>query len=360
MVIRRKFTLLVAILSVLTLIIAGCGGGSSDSSGDGGGSGGGSGELNLFIWSEYMPESVIQKFEEETGIKVNYNYYSSNEEMLAKISAGASGFDIAVASDYMVEVMQQQELLEEINRDNIPNIENLGEEFLYPDYDPEGKYSVIYMWGNVIIAVNEDKVTKEIDSYEDLWDPEFENSLVVLDDQRVLIGIANKIQGESMNATDPAVLEKSKELLRELLPNVKAFDSDSPKTLLVNGEAVAGIVWGGEAYLAEKENSAIKTVIPSEGTNLWYDNFVIPKGASNKENAEKFIDFVLRPEISAEITADFPYANPNVAAHELIDDDVLNHPAVYGTPELNERSEKFKDIGEAILEYDRVWSEVKQ
>lgn len=357
MKIKRKFTLLIAILSAITLIIAGCGG--SDS-GSGGSSGGDSGELNLFIWSEYMPESVIQKFEEETGIKVNYNYYSSNEEMLAKISAGATGFDIAVASDYMVEVMVKQGLLEEINRDNIPNLENLDEQFLTPDYDPEGKYSVIYMYGNVIIAVNTDKVSKEIDSFEDLWDPEFENSLVVLDDQRVLIGIANKIQGESMNSTDSAVLEGSKELLLDLLPNIKAYDSDSPKTLLVNGEATAGIVWGAEAYLAEQENPAIQTVVPSEGTNLWFDNFVIPEGAPNKENAEKFIDFILKPEISAEITADFPYANPNVAAHELIDSDILEHPSVYGTPELNERSEQFIDIGEALLEYDRVWSEVKQ
>ncbi|GIN21579.1 hypothetical protein J1TS3_27130 [Siminovitchia fordii] len=211
-----------------------------------------------------------------------------------------------------------------------------------------------------MIAINEDTVKKEVTSFEDLWDSEFKNSLVVLDDQRILIGIGNKLQGESMNATDPKVIQKSKELLMDLLPNIKAFDSDSPKTMLVNGEAKAGIVWGAEAYLAEKENPSIKTVLPNEGSNIWMDNFVIPVGAPNKKNAEAFIDFILKPEISAQIIEDFPYANPNRAAHELIDEDIMTHPAVYSNEEFLKKSDIFKDIEDAILEYDRAWSEIKQ
>lgn len=337
----------------------GCG---SDSAGGKSGKSGGSssGELNLFIWSEYMPHEIIKQFEKETGIKVNYNVYSSNEEMLAKLSAGATGYDLSVASDYMVEIMQKQDLLDPVEKENLANLSNLDPQYLDQKFDPGNKYSIPYMWGNVAIAVNEDKVKEEVTSFEDLWKPEFKNSLVVLDDQRILIGIGNKLQGESMNATDSKVIQKSKDLLLELLPNIKAYDSDSPKTLLVNGEAKAGIVWGAEAYLAEKENPSIKTVLPSEGSNIWMDNFVIPKGSPNKENAQAFIDFILEPEVSAKIIEDFPYANPNAEAHKLIDEDILNHPAVYSDEEFLENSEIFVDIEDAIVEYDRVWSEIKQ
>lgn len=354
---KHLFILILALL--IGTFLAGCG--KSNTSGNEDGEGGkGSGELNLFIWSEYMPDSILKQFEEETGIKVNYNVYSSNEEMLAKISAGAAGYDVSVASDYMVEIMKKQDLLEKIDRENITNFDNLDPDLLNMDYDPGNEYSIPYMWGNVVIAINKDTVKKDVTSYEDLWDPEFKNSLVVLDDQRVLIGVGNKLQGESMNSTDSKVIQKSKDLLVELLPNIKAYDSDSPKTMLVNGEAKAGIVWGAEAYLAEMENPSIQTVLPDEGTNIWFDNFVIPAGAPNKENAEAFIDFILKPEISAQIIEDFPYANPNKAAHELIDEEIMSHPAVYSNEEFLEKSEVFRDIEDAILEYDRVWSEIKQ
>jgi spermidine/putrescine-binding protein len=355
---KKRMGLLI-FMFIVSAIISGCGGNKS-SGGSNEDSKGKDNELNLFIWSEYMPERVIKQFEKETGIKVNYNVYSSNEEMLAKISAGAVGYDISVASDYMVEIMLKQKLLEPINKDNIPNLKNLDGQFLGQSFDPGNEYSVPYMWGNVVIAVNKDQVKKDVKGFQDLWDPEFKNSLVVLDDQRILIGIGNKLQGESMNATDPEVIQKSKDILMDLLPNIKAYDSDSPKTMLTNGEAKAGIVWGAEAYLAEKENPAVETVLPQEGTNLWMDNFVIPKGAPNKRNAETFIDFILRPEVSAEISKDFPYANPNKAAQELIDEDILKHPAVYSPEDFLKKSEYFTDIEDAIKEYDRVWSEIKQ
>lgn len=362
----KKGTLsaLSALILLLGVIVSACGGNdTAGQAGAGEDSSNGeeelSGEFNLFIWSEYMPDFVIKQFEEETGITVNYNMYSSNEEMVAKISAGASGYDIAVGSDYMVEIMIKQGLLEPIDKSNIPNLENLDEDFLDQAFDPGNEYSIPYMWGNVAIAVNTDLVDQDVTGYKDLWDPAFENSLVVLDDQRNLIGIANKLQGESMSATDPDVLEKSKELLMELKPNIKAFDSDSPKTLLINGEAAAGIVWGTEAHLAKQENPAIEAVLPEEGSNIWMDNFVIPAGAPNKRNAEAFIDFVLRPDVSADITKDFPYANPNKAAHEFIDEDVLNDPVIYSPEEFLEKSEFHQDIGDVILEYDRIWSEFK-
>lgn len=318
------------------------------------------GELNLFNWSEYMPDSVIKKFEKEYGVKVNYSTYSSNDEMLAKINAGASGYDIAVGTDYMVEIMRNEELLEPINHDNITNLHNIDDQFLDKSFDPGNEFSVPYMWGGAFIAYNKDTVDTLITSYKDLWKPEFKNSLVVLDDQRVMLGIANKMQGESMSSVDPKVIEKSKELLIDLLPNIKAFDSDTQKTMLLNGEAKAGIVWGAEAYLAYRENPAIETVLPEEGMYLGIDCFIIPKAAPNKRTAEAFIDFVLRPEISAEITEDFPYSNPNKKAHELIGDEIMQHPAVNPPDEELEKGEFLKDLGKAVLDYDRAWSEIKQ
>jgi len=318
-----------------------------------------SGELNVFNWSEYLPASVIQKFEEEYKVKLNYSTYSSNEEMLAKLSVSSGNYDIAVASDYMVDLMRKQGLLEEIDFSHIPNIKNIGAEFLNKPFDPEGKLSVPYMWGNVVIAVNTDKVKVPIESYRDLWRPELRNSLVVLDDSRTLIGIANKLQGKSMSETDPQVLEKTRQMLIELKPNIKAFDSDSPKTMLATGEATVGVVWGAEASLARRENPAVKTVLPKEGMQLWQDNFVIPKGAKNKRLAEEFINFILRPEISAEISKDFPYANPNIAAHELIDKEILEDPAVYPPSEELAKGEYLIDLGQAAVEFDRIWSEIK-
>ncbi|VEF46317.1 extracellular solute-binding protein [Bacillus freudenreichii] len=352
-------------LLLTSTVLAGCGGKSPPESQEASGEAGGgevqiTGELNLFNWSEYMPDSVIEKFEKEYGVKVNYSTYSSNDEMLAKINAGASGYDIAVGTDYMVEIMRKEGLLDPINLDNITNLNNIDDQFLNKSFDPGNEYSIPYMWGGAFIAYNKDAVDSEITGYKDLWKPEFKNSLVVLDDQRVMLGIANKIQGESMSSTDPNIIEKSKEMLVDLLPNIKAFDSDTQKTMLLNGEAKAGIVWGAEAYLAHSENPAIETVLPEEGMYLGIDCFIVPKGAPNKRTAEAFIDFVLRPEISAEITEDFPYSNPNKAAHELIGDEIMKHPAVNPPEEELEKGEFLKDLGEAVLDYDRAWSEIKQ
>ncbi len=361
-------TLAIVLVLVLALgaVLSACGGSGAADETNAGGPGGGTQEetlskqLNVYNWSEYLPQSVLDQFEQEYGVKVNYTTFSSNEEMLAKITAGASGYDVTIASDYMVDIMRKQGLIEPIDMNHIPNLKNIGESFLSKPFDPENRYSVPYMWGNVVIAVNTDKVKTPVKSYEDLWKPEFQNSLVVVDDMRTLIGIANKMQGKSMNETDAAVLEKSKKMLMELTPNIKAYDSDSPKTMLINGEASAGIVWGAEASLAHKENPAVKTVLPEEGMQLWQDNFVIPKGAPHKKTAEVFIDFILRPEISAEISKQFPYANPNTAAHKLIDQAILDDPAVYPPEEEVAKGENLIDLGEATRDYDRIWSEIKR
>lgn len=317
-------------------------------------------ELNFFNWTEYMPQEIIDKFEEETGIKVNYNTYSSNEEMLAKVSASHGMYDLVVASDYMVDIMVKQELLEDIEIDKLENIENIGDNFMDKEFDPENKYTVPYMAGSALIAVNTSMIDKEINHYEDLWDPALEDSIVVLDDERGLMGITLRKLGYSMNETDPAILDEVKEDLLKLKPNIKAFDSDSPKTLLISGEVPVGYVWSAEAVLAQYENPDIKIVMPDEGLYLWQDNLAIPQDAPNKENAQKFIDFFLRPEISKIFSESRPYTNPNVAAQNLLADDIKNDPGVYPPAEVYENGEYLKDVGETTTLYDKIWTEFKQ
>lgn len=317
--------------------------------------------LNVFNWSEYLPQSVIDRFEETYNIKVNYSTFSSNEEMLAKLMAGGGKYDLAVASDFMVEILKKQNLIQEINKDNLPNMANIGPQFLNLPFDEGNKHSVPYMWLAGVIAYDSSKIPEgTIKGYGDLWKPELKSSLTLLDDQRVIIGITLKKLGYSLNETSPEALDKAKEELKKLQANVKAYDSDSPKTSLINGEAKAIFAWGAEGSLAKRENENVKYVIPEEGLFLQQDNFVIPKAATNVKAAELFMNFVMDPEISAEISKHFPYGNPNVAAYPYIDKEIMEDMAVYPPDEEVKKGEYLRDIGDAITTLDKIWSEVKQ
>lgn len=317
--------------------------------------------LNVFNWSEYLPQSVIDKFQKQYNVKVNYSTFSSNEEMLAKIMAGGSQYDVAVASDFMVEILSKQGLVEEINKDNIPNIKNLDKTRLGLDYDKENKYSLPYMWLAGIIGYDSSKIKEgEITSYADLWNPKYKNSITVLDDERAIIGMTLKKLGYSLNETSDEALEKAKNELKKLQPNIKSYDSDSPKTNLINGESSIIFAWGAESSLARRENSKVKYVMPKEGLFLQQDNFVIPKGAQNVDLSEKFINFIMDPEISAEISKSFPYGNPNEKAKELMDKKMINDEAVYPPEEAVKKGEYLKDIGSKITKFDNIWSAVKR
>lgn len=317
--------------------------------------------LNVFNWSEYLPPTVIEKFEQTYNIKVNYSTFSSNEEMLAKIMAGGGNYDIAVASDFMVEILKKQGLIQEINQSNLTNISNIGPQFMDLPFDRGNKYSVPYMWLAGIIAYDSSKVPEgTIKGYKDLWKPEFKDSLTLLDDERVIIGITLKKMGYSLNETNPEVLVKAKEELKKLQENVKSYDSDSPKTTLINGESKAIFAWGAEGSLAKRENQNVKYVIPEEGLFLQQDNFVIPKDAQNVKAAELFINFLMDPEISAEISHYFPYGNPNTAAYNYIDKSIMDDIAVYPPESEVKKGEYLRDIGESVTLFDEIWSEVKQ
>ena len=313
--------------------------------------------LNLFCWSEYVPESVIKGFEKETGIKVNVENYASNEEMMAKLLGGASKYDLIQPSEYTIEALIKADKLAELDFANIPNVKNLDPKFVKMPFDPEGKYSVAWMAGTVGIVVNTAKVKEPVEGYGDVFSGKYKSRIVVLKDAREIVSWALASLGIGANEVTDENLEKVKPVLKEWLPQIKVYDSDSPKTALLNGDVDLGIVWSGEAALLWKENKKFKYVLPKEGAHQFIDSLSVPKGAPNKENAEKFIDYILRPEVSVKISEDFPYTNPNAEARKLMKKEALENPASYppGEPKL----ETFKDIGKVATTIDKLVTDLK-
>ena len=309
-----------------------------------------------------MPDSVIEKFEKETGIKVNVSTYSSNEDMLAKVKSESEGtYDIVQPSDYMVEQMASQGMLEELKTDELKNLSNIGESYLNPSYDPGNKYSVPYQGGVAGIAVNTSKVKKDITSYDDLFDSSLKNSIVALDDYRAVIGMTARSMGYSMNETDPAVLSKIQDKLLTLKNNVKLYDSDSPKSALISGDCTVGYVWSAEIALAMEENPDIKVVYPTEGAYLFMDNWAIPKGAKNYDNAVKFIDFMLDAENAQMVLEEFPYLSPNTKAVEAMGEDYSKNEAKNPPAEVIKKGEYVKNLDADTLKiYDEMWTKLKQ
>ena len=350
---KKKMLSFIVITAMLVTMLAGCGSKSSA---------GKNGELNIFIWTEYVPDSVIEKFEEETGVKVNVSTYSSNEDMLAKVKSESEGtYDIVQPSDYMVEQMASQGMLEELKTDNLKNLSNIGESYLNPSYDPGNKYSVPYQGGVAGIAVNTSKVKKNIISYDDLFDSSLKNSIVALDDYRAVIGMTARSMGYSMNETDPAVLSKIQDKLLTLKDNVKLYDSDSPKSALISGDCTVGYVWSAEIALAMEENPDIKVVYPTEGAYLFMDNWAIPKGAKNYDNAMKFIDFMLDAENAQMVLGEFPYLSPNTKAVEAMGEDYSQNEAKNPPAEVIKKGEYVKNLDADTLKiYDEMWTKLKQ
>ncbi|AND84844.1 extracellular solute-binding protein [Clostridium tyrobutyricum] len=319
--------------------------------------------VNIFTWANYVPDSVVKQFEKQTGIKVNYSNFSTNEEMLAKLQATkGSQYDVVICSDYIIEVMSKQKeiLMQPIDKKNIPNYKNVDPQFLAQDYDKQNKYSIPYTLGTQMIVYNPEKVKIDIKGYKDLWNPQLKDSIVLVDDPRIVIGMTLKKLGYSMNETDSKKLNQASEELKKLKPNVKVFDADTPHNSLINGDVSVGYMYGSQASAAVKANPKFKIVYPEEGMNSEEDNFIIPVKAPHKENAEKFINFMLNGKISNEATTSNEYVNTNKAAKQYMSKEYLNNKAVYIPDAELKRAERFKDVGSATKTYDRIWSEFKQ
>ena len=344
---------LIIFMIIIALLLVACGGQKST-------------EVNLYAWSEYIPQALLDGFTQKTGIKVNYDTYSSNEELLAKLQAGASGYDVIIPSDYVVTIMAKQGLLEPIDFSKVPNFGNIGDQFKNLEYDPGNQYTVPYQWGTSCLVIDTSKVTQPVTKWADLWSPEFKGKVVLLDDEREVLGMVLTVLGYDKNSTDEAQLNEAKAKFSELLPNVRLFDSDSPKTALLAGEVWLGQTWNGEAAIAHGENENIAYIFPEEGCTVWYDNLAIPKGAPHSDSAHALIDYILSPEASILITEEFPYSNPNTAAIELMKTEnpdlyasYMSYPATNPPQEAFSRLHLIKDVGDATAIWDRVWTEVK-
>jgi spermidine/putrescine-binding protein len=316
------------------------------------------GELNLFAWSEYLPQVVIDDFTAETGIQVNYEQYGSNEEMLAKLTSGAVAYDLVQPSEYTVEAMVAAGMLQQLDKAQLPNLGNIGPEYYGRPHDPELTYSVPYMQGTVGIVVNTERIKEPVASYADVFQAKYKGRIVVLDDSREVVGWALASQGLDANDAAPANLEKAKPVLAQWLPLVKVYDSDSPKTSLLNGDVDLGVVWSGEgAILINEGGGKFTYTLPSDGAHMFIDSLAIPTTAQNVPAAHKFIDYLLRPEVSVKISKDFPYTNPNVEARKLLTDAERANAASYpvGDPKLT----TFRDIGAAAADIDKLFTDMK-
>jgi spermidine/putrescine-binding protein len=323
-------------------------------------------ELNLFVWTEYIPGDIIDCFEKQYGVTINREEYSSNEEMYAKLSKGATNFDLAQPTDNFLPLMIRTGLLQPLDASKLPNLKNIAPHYLPMHGDETGEYAVPYMAGTQAIAVNTANVDKAPASWADLWDPAYADRMVFVDDPRVTIGLALLTEGKDPNTTDPAELEAIKPKVAELVKNVRIFDSDSPKTALIAGDADLGMVWTAEAELANRELGTVEYVYPEEGQFNFADGYVMLADAAHTDAAYAFLNYTLQGDVFWKMLEEFPYTMPNQAA---LDYAKANHPELYeaymnspitNTPsEVWEKGHWVEDIGEATPLYEQIWTEVK-
>ena len=323
----------------------------------------GSEKVIVYNWGEYLDPDVLDIFEEETGIQVVYEEYETNEIMYPKVQSGAISYDVVCPSDYMIQRMIENDLLDEINRDNIPNIKNIGQTYMDQSkaFDPENKYSVPYCWGTVGILYNKTMVDEPIDSWSVLWDPKYKDSILMQDSVRDAFAVALKDLGYSLNSTNIKELTEAKDLLVTQKPLVQAYVVDQVRDKMIGNEAAIGVIYSGEAIYTKRENPDLEYVVPKEGSNVWIDSWCIPKDAQHVENAEKFLNFLCRPDIALKNFEYITYSTPNDAARELIeDDDIRNSEIAFPDEETLARCETFTYLGDDADEvYNQLWREVK-
>lgn len=318
-------------------------------------------KLYFYNWSEYLPEGLIKQFEKETGIKVIYSTYDSNEAMYAKVKLLKDNvYDLIVPSSYYVGKLIKEDLLAKIDKTKIPLLKNLDGNLMGKPFDPKNDYSLPYLWGATILTVNSKKIDpKNVTSWDDLWKPEFKKQILLLNDYREVFFIALKTLGFSGNTRDPKQIEKAYEKLKGLMPNIRIFESQSPKTSFLAGEVNLGAIWNGELFMAQNENPAIKGVLPKEGLIFFMDNLTIPKNAKNKEEAYQFINFLMRPEIAKAISEEIGYATPNKEALKLLDAKIKSNKFLYPPEEYIKNGEFQEDIGDAVVIYEKYWEKLK-
>jgi spermidine/putrescine transport system substrate-binding protein len=319
--------------------------------------------LNVYAWSGEIPQVIIQQFEKETGIKVNFSTYENNEIMYAKMRATKNpGYDVIIPYSSFVERMRRQNLLEHLDKSKLSNWKNLNPSFLNPTFDPQSQYSVPFIWGVTGIFVNDSyhPAFNNIKKWSDLWSATYYNQLLLLDDVREVFSMALITLGYSANDRDPEHIKAAYLKLKTLMKNVKVFSSDTVISIMIDEDATVGMGWNGDAFKASTENPNVKFIYPEEGFSIWIDNLAIPKNAPHKNAAYAFINFILRPDIAKTIALSTGYPITNLAGQKLLPEKIRNNPVAYPPKEILRHGEFITDVGEdALTLYTSYWEKLK-
>lgn len=341
-----KKLMCLALVLALSLSFFACGGGSKTT-------------LNVLNWGDYIDPALLQQFEKETGISVKYTTMTSNEEMLVKLSSPDCIYDLCFPSDYVIEKLIADDLLYAIDKSNIPNMSNIDSRFLDLSFDPDNTYSIPYMWGTVGILYNTTMVSAPIDSWTSLWDEQYSGEILMYDSMRDTIGITLKMLGKDINTRDAADVLAAQEALIAQKPLVRAYLTDDIKMELINGSAAMGVVYSGDAVYCIGENPDLAYVVPKEGSNVWFDNMIIPKSASHKTEAEQFINFLCGAEVAAQNSDYIGYSTPNAAALQLMGSDYIDDPTFNPSQEVLDLCQIYHDLGDFVSVFSDAWTKVK-
>lgn len=316
--------------------------------------------INVFNWGEYIDESILKDFAKQTGIKVNYQTYATNEEMYEKIKAGTNSYDLICPSDYMLDRMRKENLLQEIDFNNIPNYKNIDEKYKSKSYDPSNKYSIPYMWGTIGIIYDKQKIKESIDSWNVLWDKKYKNEVFMSDDMRNSLGVSLMRLGYSLNSSKSDEIKKATdELIKQRSDINPVYIGDQIKDSMRNGEKYLGVIYSGDAaVLKSEEPDRFEYVIPKEGTNLWFDVWAIPTSAQHKAEAEKFLNYLLDAKVNKKNVDEIGYATPNKATLPLLEDAIKNDKSSYPDKSVLDKCEVFTDLGDVRKQYGDAWLEV--
>jgi len=323
-------------------------------------------ELNLYVWTEYVPQDIVDCFELIYGIQVNVDNYSSAEEMYAKLINGAALYDVTQPTDNFFEPVIRNGLAQKLDMSKLPNFRNIAPQYLNHPGDPQHEYIIPYQAWTTAIIYDSATVKQAPAAWADLWNEEYADRMVFINDQRAVIGFTLAVEGKDFNTTDPDILNATKPKLQALIQNVKLFDSDSPKSSLIAGDADVGVVWSGEAMLAKREKPSLEYIFPREGTIIGQDGYIIVNDAPNLDAAYAWLNYSLQGDVFWLMLRDFPYTNPNQAAldyakehqpelyKEYIASPITNIPADVVTSGFH-----INDVGDALPLYDRLWTEVQ-
>ncbi|MBI4387165.1 MAG: spermidine/putrescine ABC transporter substrate-binding protein [Elusimicrobia bacterium] len=316
--------------------------------------------VNFFNWFNYIGKETLPRFEKEAGIKVNYEVYSSEEEMFSKLKAGVRGYDLFVATDYMIPRLKAMRLLDPVPHDILKNLRRIAPRFRDPSYDPGLLYTIPYLWGTTGIGYNARKLAKPPQSWWSLWDERYKGRVSMLDNLRDGIGVALLLTGSPLDSKDPAQLEKARDLLLKQRGILKQYSSSTFVDDLVSGELWLAQGWSGDVLQAARENTHVDYVIPKEGSFIWVDSLCLIRGAGRRAEVLRLVDYLLSPEVGAEISNSVRYATPNAEAIKRLEPTLRNDPRVYPPPAVEARLQFYAPLDpEADELWNRAWQEVK-